>query len=158
MSPVGSLLNQHRGSSSYLKIGKAITPASSPDVRPSHQRQLSTGSQPSTDSSSSSHDRSSSDGTWSPPRSHKATPASSVEATSQHGGSKSSSRTTSSEFTSPASDQSSAQNENLIHCAEAQVVSFDWPVSSCNLLTKLGWGHIRLPQDPIGISPCRLVQ
>ena len=48
-------------------------------------------------------------GLWTPPRSRKSTPASSVAATSQHEDSKSSSRTSSSEFAPSASDHSISQ-------------------------------------------------
>lgn len=89
-----------------------------------NQKRLSFDSQ-SSDDLASSHAHDSIHGLLTPPTSRKSTPASSVEASSQHGDSKPSSRTSSAEFASPAVDQSSSQADEKISYAIAEIVSFD---------------------------------
>lgn len=129
--------------------------ASSPTIG---LRKLSLNFQVSTDSVLSSP-QSLSDKPQSPPNSLKPTPDSWVESASEHGGSKSSSRTTSSELPSPTSDQSGSQIKESVSYAVAEIVSLEFSlVSLHNALTRLGWVQISLPQGSIESRSCGLVQ
>ena len=101
------------------------------DSRLRHKRQFSAVSQNSADSSH---------GSWNlPSLSEKTTPPSSVETASLDGGSKSSSRTTSSDFDLPASHQSSSRDDEPLHTV-VEVTSSDDPWISLESTEKTRMG------------------